>query len=220
MSHNGRFPSKDANLNGYFLSAQPFLIANTIRFFISTSNIDALNTNFGQWRINYPLSTNPDTRTTTITTNKNIDKKNMLKTLRAIFADIPQSALTTEDRNTLRLQQRKTTYSAADAPATSPKPKIDTSNRLQHSISFTDEAAGNSAAKPADAHGCEIYMKIGSPAATISELQYVATCTKPPFINHFDLADAGKPAYYRLRWVNAHGKPGPWSGESMATING
>jgi len=41
-----------------------------------------------------------------------------------------------------------------------------------------------------------------------------------PPVAQFDPADAGKTAYYWLRWENTKGEIGPWSAVASATITG
>lgn len=64
-------------------------------------------------------------------------------------------------------------------------------------------------------------VKVGTaPPASASELQYLATDTRTPYVAEYDPADAGKTAYYWLRWENTKGQPGPWSVTASATITG
>jgi hypothetical protein len=136
--------------------------------------------------------------------------------MRTVFADIPQSVLTQDDRNTLNLPERSTTATPAAVPTTKPLVTIDTSNRLEHTINFRDE--NGNLAKPQGVRGCQIWVKIGASAKDPDELKYLATDTKTPYVYHFEGANAGKPAYYWLRWENTRGETGPWSDEVMGTI--
>jgi hypothetical protein len=56
----------------------------------------------------YPASQNTNTLTKSIVQNKDIAKENVMGTLRLVYADIPNSALTVEDRNTLNIAERST----------------------------------------------------------------------------------------------------------------
>jgi len=51
-------------------------------------------------------------------------------------------------------------------------------------------------------------------------MDYTATDTKTPYTYDFEPADAGKTAYYWVRWVNPKGEPGPWGAMVSATITG
>lgn len=124
------------------------------------------------------------------------------------------------DRHSLGLHVRSTTRTAASVPTTRPVATIDTSQRLQHTISFGDETTPGSRKKPAGAMGCEIWVKLGTAPADPSELSFLAMDTKTPYTAVYDGADAGKPAFYMLRWINRRGERGPWSQTVSATITG
>ena len=53
-----------------------------------------------------------------------------------------------------------------------------------------------------------------------SELHFLATDTRTRYVAQFDQADAGKTAYYWLRWENTKGETGPRSAMVSATITG
>jgi hypothetical protein len=106
-------------------------------------------------------------------------------------------------------------------PTTRPIVSVDTSQRLRHTINFTDETTPNSRAKPAGAMGCEIWVKVGDPAPTDpAQLRFLATDTRTPYVAQYNGEDAGKVAHYMLRWVNTKGEQGPWSQTVSATITG
>ncbi len=51
-----------------------------------------------------------------------------------------------------------------------------------------------------------------------SALTFLGVDTRTPYLASFDGADAGKTAYYMLRWVSTTGEKGPWSETATATI--
>jgi hypothetical protein len=76
-----------------------------------------------------------------------------------------------------------------------------------------------SRAKPGGALGCEIWVKVdGPPPTDPSELKYLATDTRSPYLAEYDGAQAAKIAYYMLRWASTRGEQGPWSQTVSATI--
>ncbi|MCI0358788.1 MAG: hypothetical protein L0211_09930, partial [Planctomycetaceae bacterium] len=106
-------------------------------------------------------------------------------------------------------------------PTTAPVGKVDTSQRLQHTVSFSDAATPTSKARPAGVRGCEIWMKIGTPPpATAADLTFVTLDTRTPHVVIFDGADANKTVTYWLRWVSTRGETGPWSAAVSATVSG
>jgi hypothetical protein len=106
-------------------------------------------------------------------------------------------------------------------PPTRPVGSIDTSQRLRHTINFSDETTPKRRAKPDGVLGCEIWVKVGDPAPTDPhDLRFLATDTATPYVAEYDGAAAGKVAYYWLRWVNHKGETGPWSQAVSATVTG
>ncbi len=104
-------------------------------------------------------------------------------------------------------------------PITRPVVSVDTSQRLQHTIGFADEATPTRKAKPAGVRGAQIWVKIGDPAPIDpNELTFLATDTRTPYVAAFAGADANKVAHYMLRWESTRGEPGPWSETASATI--
>ncbi len=107
-------------------------------------------------------------------------------------------------------------------PTSRPVVRVDTSQRLQHTIHFADESTPTSEAKPDGVMGAEIWVKVApasDPApADPKELTFLAVDTRTPYTTDFDGADAGKTAHYMLRWVSTTGEKGPWSETASATV--
>ena len=122
-------------------------------------------------------------------------------------------------RNSLGITVRSGTRTRVEAPTTRPIAQVDTNQRLRHTVAFVDELTPTSRAKPDGVQGCEIWAKVGDPAPSgPSEVHYLALDTRTPYVSDFDDADAGKTAYYMLRWVSTRGEAGPWSQTVSATI--
>jgi hypothetical protein len=218
MPNQGPFPSKEADLNLYFQTVIAYLILNGVRLNVSAANLAAASDLLALWEDIFPSSQNKNTRTKTIVENKDVAKERMMTLLRSIYADIAQSALTNEDRNTLNLEARSTSRTASPVPVTRPVAQVNTNNRLEHTISFTDESG--SSARPAGVRGCQIWFNVGEPIINVEDLDFMATDTASPYIRKFPLTDAGKAVHYWLRWENTRGETGPWSTVVTATITG
>ena len=218
MPNQGPFPSKEADLNLYFQTAVPYLITNKTRLLVSVANQTGLTAELNAWTTIYPVSQNANTRTKSVVENKDVAKANLMTRLRNVYADVPASIWTTEDRNTLNIGARDGVKTKTPTPTPKPIAQVDTSRRLEHTISFTDE--DGSVGKPSGVRGCQIWFKIGEPAIDPSELSYMATDSATPYNYKFNGENAGKPVYYWLRWENTLGEAGPWSDVVMATITG
>ena len=222
MPHNGPFPSAEADRNDYYIAAVPYLTnaANLARLLVSTPNKNALLAAFTSWNNSYPFCQNPDTKTKTLVDNKNKADEAMQTALRNIYHDIPQSVLTTQDRNTLRIAPPAGGHHAPlPTPTDQPQGKIDSSARLEHTINISNSTTGKKA-KPEGARATQIWEKIGGPApVSQSEMTFVGSTSKSKYVNHFDGADAGKTVYYWFRYEGTDGT-GPWSDMISAPING
>ena len=129
--------------------------------------------------------------------------------------------VTDTQRAAMQITVPKTGHTPASTPTSRPVGKIDTSERLRHTINFTDEATPTSRAKPDGVAACEVWLAIGTtPPAGPDAMHLQAVDRSTPYVMDFDSADAGKTAYWALRWVNTQGEHGPWSATVSATIGG
>jgi hypothetical protein len=109
----------------------------------------------------------------------------------------------------------------AGVPATRPVCTIDTSQRLRHTLSFSDESTPDKKRKPRGVFGCEIYRKIDAvPPADIKDCVFVALDRSTPYLCEYDAPDAGKMAHYILRWRMNDDSTSPISETVSATITG
>ena len=104
-------------------------------------------------------------------------------------------------------------------PTTRPVVRVDTGQRLRHTVQFADEATPTRRAKPSGAMGAEIWVKVGDPPPDgPSELRFLSVATRTPHVAEFPGPDGGKTAHYMLRWIATTGEKGPWSETASATI--
>lgn len=127
--------------------------------------------------------------------------------------------VTNADRAQLQITIRDTQPTAPAEPQTRPVAQVNTSQRLRHKLSVTDELTPTSRSKPQDASYYEVWVKVGGNAPVgASELRFLDTSTTSSFVAEYDGEDAGKTAHYMLRWVNSRKEKGPWSQTVSATI--
>jgi hypothetical protein len=140
--------------------------------------------------------------------------------IRPLVARLQASAAVNDfERQALGITVRDTIPTPVGPPITRPVVSVDTSQRLQHTIGFADEATPTRKAKPDGVRGAQIWVKIGDPAPVDpNELTFLATDTRTPYVAAFDGADGNKVAHYMLRWESTRGEPGPWSETASATI--
>lgn len=113
----------------------------------------------------------------------------------------------------------KTRRTPVAIPKTSPIAQVIASDRLEHSIMFSDASTPTRKARPTGCTGAEIYIAITDHVPQDpSEFHFTALATRTPHVLTFKGEDGGKLAHYLLRWINTKGKTGPWGQVASATI--
>jgi len=105
------------------------------------------------------------------------------------------------------------------APTTRPLARLEAKPNSTLVVHFVDESTPQLKAKPRGVHACELRVFIGEqPPSDESGYTFLAYDTRTPYVHPHDLVDAGKTAYYMLRWLNAKLEPGPWGDVVRAKI--
>ena len=123
------------------------------------------------------------------------------------------------ERTAMNATVRDTVMTPSPVPTTRPVATIDSGQRWQHLINFTDEATPTSIRKPDGVRAVQIFHKVGGPAPTgPDDCEFLATDTRSPYLAVYDQSFGNQPAHYLLRWENTRGELGPWSETVSATI--
>lgn len=216
-------PQSDAIFNGWQGELVVIVEPNLAIWGISETDFGVVKSKQSRWTTAYAKTVNKQNRTAADVLARDEAGDDYKKTIRSFVAQWLASNPRVSDADRLRmgLTVKTGTRTPTPVPTTFPVGTIDFSVRLQHSISYYDEASAHSNAKPAGIHGCEVYMKVdGDAPKDVSELDYVGTCTASPYTVKFDGAKVGKMIYYRLRWVNTRSEAGPWSTTINALVMG
>ncbi len=155
------------------------------------------------------------------TVTKDTQRTDLEQQIRALVNRFQSGPLVTDtDRTGMRITVRGSAYVPAEMPPTlRPTGRANGGQPLKHIVSFENEGdAGVSKAKPAGIRGCEIWVKVGEAPSGPSDMTYAKTAGRTPAVVEHAEGDAGKMAYYRLRWVNQKGEAGSWSDVFQATI--
>jgi hypothetical protein len=128
--------------------------------------------------------------------------------------------VTNADRTGLGLPARDDTRTAIPVPTSRPIGRLESNIGLRHIVQWADDQTPHARRKPEGVHGCELCLKIGDPAPVDdSTATHRVVDTATPYVYDFDPADAGKTAYWMLRWVNPKGEAGPWGVVVSGKIN-
>ncbi|ADQ78381.1 hypothetical protein Palpr_0219 [Paludibacter propionicigenes WB4] len=223
MSNSDYIPRSDGEFNSWQESLVSNTEPNVDRWQISREDYATLNVKKSVWDTSYAKASNKQNRTAADVADKKEARADYESYIRSFVAQwlSNNSRVSDSDRTRMGLTVKTGTRTSVAKPETSPVASIDFSTRKRHIVNFADEASPRSKAKPAGVHGCEIYIKVdGEAPKLVSELKYLTTCTASPYEVDFDGDQAGKMAYYWLRWVNTHGESGPWSITASAMIVG
>lgn len=140
--------------------------------------------------------------------------REQLKTMRLAAGNDP------EQLAKVNLDAYDETASAASVGESTPFALIDF-GILRHTINFRDSATPDKGGKPKGMLGAEIWAKIGGPApASDADYSMLGLDTSSPYVVNFQMEDAGKTVWYRLRWVTKTGEKGGWGETVSATVNG
>lgn len=216
-------PKNDADFNVWQGNLVAILTPNITIWGIDIDDFTLVKSKQTTWEAAFAKASNKQNRTSADVLDKDNACDDYKKSIRGFSGQwlANNSKVTDSDRVRMGLNVRTGTRTPSPVPTSSPVGVIDFSVRLQHTISFYDEASAHSNAKPIGEHGCEIYMKVdGDAPKDASELTYVATDTASPYVLKFYGSNAGKTVYYWLRWVNTRGEAGPWSTTVSAMVVG
>jgi hypothetical protein len=215
-------PRSDAEFDRWQNSLVSQLGKGKAKFSVADASLNSLSDAQTKWTDALAEHNNAQANADAKLQAKNAARREYEALLRAQARQVQNDPNTTdEDRAALGLTISDGRRTPAAAPTTRPVAVVDTSQRLRHTINFTDESTPNSRRKPDGVRGCEIWVKIGDPApADPDELRFLALDTATPYVADYDGADAGKTAHYMLRWLSTRGEAGPWSQTVSATITG
>lgn len=136
---------------------------------------------------------------------------------------------TDADRATIGIRVRIEGGPPSPTPTTPPLARVESGQRLTHTLRFTDESTPTRKAKPRGVQGAEVWLALAPPHDPPPPLnttgdggaggyRFLSLSSRGNLQAGFTAADAGKTAYYALRWVSTRGEKGPWSEPCAATV--
>ena len=214
-------PRPDGDFDAWQTNFVDYAVANAIALGLDPIvDIPPLTAAQGVWASDYPANTAAQAAAEAARQAKVGARSAFEGVVRPLVARLQASPEVDDtERQALGITVRDTIATPVQPPTTRPVVSVDTSQRLRHTIAFADELAPTSKAKPDGVRGAQLWIKIGDPAPVgASELTFLATDTRTPYVADFTGTDANKVAHYMLRWENTRGETGPWSETASATI--
>jgi len=213
-------PSPDNNFNNWQINFVSNLQTNKAELSVSDEDLATIIATQSRWETSYESHLNAQAAAQSARRQKDEDRQAWENEIRGQVRKLQASdTITNAQRAALGITVPESNRTPAGVPTTRPVVIIAETKPLSHTVRFFDEATPNRRAKPAGVMGAEVWVKIGdAPPTNTDELRFIGLDTRTPYVSEFESEDAGKTAYYRLRWVNPKGKPGPWSDIVSAPI--
>lgn len=215
-------PNADADLGPWATQLAAGCTTHATALGLTTGETAALTDAAEDWNTAYPAHLTAQSAADSAKAAKDAARVAFATLARAVNAKIQANPAVNADLKTeIGVPVHDDTPTRVPVPTTRPLLGVDTSERLQHKLTYRDEATPTQRAKPPGVREIEIWAKIGAPApAGPSECAFIGTSSKQSLlITHKD-ADAGKPVHYIGRWKNTRAETGPWSETVVATIGG
>jgi len=216
------YPESGADLAVFTQSLLVFVNANLIPLGLTPAEVAPLTAALTAFQTSLTNQTTAQNAAQLATENRQISQAALETELQQFNTQMQASpTVTNTQREGMGLPVYDTTRTPVAVPTTRPVLQVDTSQKLQHTISFSDQATPERRRKPEGVRAVKIFQKIGSlPPVDVSECDYVADDTNSPYINFFDGADTGKTVYYLAFRVNTRDQRGPVSETVSATVTG
>ena len=213
-------PGADAQFDTWQVNFVTYVNAHLLDLGLDIADVVDLNATAATWTTEYPAHTAAQAAAEAARQAKDGARSGFEGAIRPLVRQLQASPDVDDAERAamgITVPDRETTPQVP--PKTRPVVSVDTSQRLQHTIAFADEATPTRKAKPAGVMGAELWVKVGDPPPVDpSELTFLSLDTRTPYVADFPGEDGGKTAHYMLRWVATTGEKGPWSETASATI--
>ena len=211
MADGGQIPTVLAGFNTFVNRIIPFLAdpANQARLGVSDDNKDLMeeqlgdSTAGGSWIYLWGLTSSDTTATKPLRKSRDDLIKVMTTTIRSVYDDIIESALTNDDRTTLLIPKRDTTPSERPKMTDRPNLKIIVKGGASFIIENRVDKDQTRPSMNPYADFIELaYIIQPNPPANVSETNKVKVLSKARETITLDPATAGQKFHCYTRWVN------------------
>jgi hypothetical protein len=210
---NDSFPSNDGEFDLFQAQFIGTVAASPAKYGLLPQDVAALQADQATWQKAFAGHGKAQDDARTATQGKETARGKLEVLLRGMARKVHGSV---GDDNALRvaagLKPREGTRSSIGAPTTRPLGRIEVKANRTLVVHFVDEETPTRLAKPQGVQGCQVWSFVGeAKPADASAYAFLALDTRTPYADEHHPENAGKTAYYLLRWQNAKGETGPWS---------
>ena len=222
MSEKDYIPLRESEFYPWAKNLVKVTATRGLEWQIPATATQKLNASFAFYDEKYQAAISPASRTAAVVQDKNDARKTFIRDVRDYCRGylLYNRALTNADRDMLQLPipDRKPTPKLP--PKSVPQGRIDTSVHQRHTIRVVDTIEIHPRGGRHDGVAAfETWRFVGNELPTgESCFTYGASSTVTRLVINYALADMGKIACYRFRWLNSRNQPGPWSEIIFAVI--
>jgi len=208
-----KFHTFQANLIDY-------VNANLAALQLAASDIAPLTAAQTAWNASLTTHTKAKADAHSATQAKDAAGATYMKAIRALIKILDSKpGFTAAQRTAMGLPALDTLRTHVPAPTTRPVGRIESAAPHTLVLHFVDETTPTKRAKPDGVQGCQVWSFVGDTApADPSGYHFLALDTRTPYTDEHQAADAGKTAFYLLRWQNDKGETGPWGAVVVAKV--
>lgn len=215
-------PAADAEFNAWQTNFVDYADSHLAELGLTVADLEPILTAQTDWETAFPAHVSAVASAESARAEKDAARAGYVTLVRALVRRL-QASPTMDDaeRAALGITVPGMNPSPAGPPTTAPISSIECSGRLRHILSYVDQTTPTRKAKPLGVLGAEIWGTVAeTPPTDPSQLSFRGLSTRSTYTVEYGGADAGKVAYYWVRWVNNTGQKGPWGEPVYATING
>lgn len=220
MGGSSFIPDPDEEFDNFLKAFHDAVTGNPSGFGLSAADVTLIQTTYASWIVAFPAHKTSQLKAQQDTTTKNKVRDAAEAATRSLAKKINGNP---DVDNAMRAQAALPAHtlvkSAIGAPTTAPTGRLEAKGHYTLVLHFTDETTPLVLAKPHGVHACEIRIYVGDSApADETGYTFLAHDTRTPYTDAHPASDAGKTAYYMMRWLNAKLAPGPWGNVISAKI--
>jgi hypothetical protein len=216
-------PNADAEFSAWLANFETYAAANLAGLGLVAGDVAPVTAARADWEAKLAAHVTAQAAAQGARQAKDLSRATVEGLVRPLVRRLQASASVDDaERGSLGITVPDTTPTPSGPPTTRPVLKVDSGERLRHTLHFTDAATPTRKARPAGVQGCEIYVAVvpaGTPApGDPAAYTFVTLDTRTPHLLQYDGTDGGKTAHVIARWVSTRGEKGPWSETATATI--
>ncbi len=213
-------PSSEGKFAAYARNFVGQLTGHPARYGVNESRVQLLDELLSQYDNDSAKAVAAKDAARAATVQKEESRKALADAMRSTTRVIQANdEVTNAAREDAGIPVHKTSRTPVPVPKSFPVASVIATDRLEHTVSFSDSSTPTRRGKPAGVQGCEVYVAVAdTPPTDTKAYRFIAMSTRSPQKVTFEADAGGKTANYMLRWVNTKGEKGPWGTVLSATI--